>query len=139
MCASSSARTAPKLLSACSRRRTGSAADTDTRFFKWSGRRVAAAPRTSSEVELGHVRLVEGERRAEDHLRPPVRPLHDRVAAELAGLELLADLARDLLRGDRRHRVPGEVAEILRVPEGELRHGAVEHVLLHLARQPETR
>src|SRR4051812_18244127 len=94
-------------------------------------------PGGSLEVELRHVRLVEDERRPEDHLRPLVRPEDDLVGAELARLERLADLAGDLLVGDRRDGVAGQVPEVLRVPEGELLDRAVHDVLLHLARQAE--
>src|SRR6267378_5940025 len=89
------------------------------------------------ELELVDVRLVEDERRSEDHLGLPVRALDDLVAAELAGLERLADLARDVTGRDRRDRVAREVPEILRVPERELLDRAVMDVLLHLARQAE--
>src|SRR5262245_34551972 len=91
--------------------------------------------RSVLEVELRPVRLVDDVRRSEDHLRPLVRAEDHLVRPELAGLERLADLALDVARGDRGDRVAREVPEVLRVPQGERLEGAVEHVLLHLARQ----
>src|SRR3954453_10604842 len=97
-----------------------------------------AAPRGPwLELQIVDVLDFEGVRRAEDDLRLPVRALHDLVLAELAGGERLADLSGDLAFGERGDRVAAEVAEILRVPQGELLDGAVVDVLLHLARQAE--
>src|SRR5437763_4277526 len=138
MSPSSRACTAPKLFSACSRTSTGSGSVVVT--WSWYGDAAEAAPPSSRsllEVELVHVLDRERERRPEDHLRLPVRAIDDRVRAELAGLERLADLARDGALGKRGDRVAREVPEVIGVPEGERRHGAVVDVLLHLARQAE--
>src|SRR3954470_23017671 len=77
------------------------------------------------ELELVDVLEREGIRRAENHLRLLIRTVDDRVAAELAGLERLAGLARDRAVGERGDCVAREVPEILRVPERERLHRAV--------------
>src|SRR5437763_1464514 len=140
MSPSSSACAAPKLFWACSRKSTGSGCVVVIVVVQ-RGRRVARRPLVPLllEVELVDVLDREGERRPEDHLRPSVRALDDLVRAELAGLERLADLARDRPFGERGDRVAREVAEVLGVPERERRHRAVVDVLLHLARQAEAR
>src|SRR5690606_11335823 len=86
-----------------------------------------------SEVVVVDVLLVEDRRRAEDDL--PVGA--DGALAELAGLELLALLAGDLAGGQCAGRVPGEVAEVLRVPQRELLDRAVLDELAHLVRRAE--
>src|SRR5881397_1259465 len=147
---SSSACTAPKLFCACSTTSTGSgfAAELKVLLTVESARASETPPggreppgaaphHPGLELELVDVRDVEDEGRSEDHLRASVRALDDGVRPELARLELLADLAGDVARGDRGDRVAREVPEILRIPERELLHGAVVDVLLHLARQPE--
>src|SRR5207302_9749158 len=122
-----------------SRRARGRGLEPSSRSSRSWGRRGRGAPITALEVELVDVLDREGERRPENHLRPAVWALDDRVLAELAGGERLADLARDAAVGQRGDRVAREVPEILGVPEGERLHRAVVYVLLHLARQPEAR
>src|SRR5688572_27512661 len=73
------------------------------------------------EVELVDVVLVERRQRAEHDLA--VRA--DRVLAEAACLELLALGAGDPARGQRRGRLPGEVADVLGDPQLELLDRAV--------------
>src|SRR5262249_60005301 len=87
------------------------------------------------ELELVDVLDRERERRSEHDLRLAVRPPDDDVVPELAGLERLADLARDLPVRHRGNRVAREVSEVIGVPELELLHRAVMHIRLHLARQ----
>src|SRR5207248_2277216 len=136
MSPSTSARTAPKLFSACSRARIGFSLATFVEAERGAAKR---RPLFALEVELVDVLDREGERRPENHLRPAVRAIDDLVVAELAGRERLADLARDLALGQRDDRVAREVTEVLRVPQRERLHRAVVHVLLHLARQAEAR
>src|SRR5262245_33821787 len=130
--------TAPKLFCACSRARTGSGCVSVT-IVHMKGRRERGAPSTNLELELVDVLNGERVRRSQDHLRPLVRAVDDRVLAELAGLELLSHLARDRAVREGRDCVACQVPEVLGVPEGERRDRAVVHVLLHLARQPEPR
>src|SRR3954449_12144435 len=85
------------------------------------------------EVELVDVALVERRQRAEHNLAV----LADRVLAETPGLELLALLAADAARDERRRGLPGEVADVLGHPQLELVHGAVLDVLAHLVREAE--
>src|SRR6266508_3970671 len=142
MSPSSSACTAPKLFSACSRASTGSGCVVVKAIACSMGAPRDAAPPSSRwllEVELVDVLDVEDERRSEDHLRTLVRAVDDLVGAELAGLERLADLARDGAFGERRNRVAGEVPEVMGVQERELVNGAVVELFLHLARQAEAR
>src|SRR6185437_5165587 len=82
------------------------------------------------EVELGDVGGVEDEGRAEQDR--VVRA--DRVAAELAGGELVAGAALDLAGGQLDGGVGGQVAQVGRVPQLELLARAVGDVLLHLVR-----
>src|SRR5262245_28587463 len=130
MSPSSSARTAPKLFWACSRESTGSGCV----VVNCSHRGGAARRPLGSlvlELELVDVLDRERERRAENHLRPPVRSSDDLVLAELAGRVRLADLARDLAVRERRDRVAGEIPEVLGIPQLERGHGVVVDVLLH--------
>src|SRR4249919_34262 len=122
---SSSARTAPKLFWACSRESTGAGGVVGTSVANEGAPRSAAPPLPVLELELVDVLDVEDERRPEDRLGLPVRAFDDRVRAELAGFELLADLARDRALGERGDGVPRQVAEVLGVPERELLHRAV--------------
>src|SRR3954452_18008249 len=103
------------------------------------GRRAVRRPSEFLELELVDVLDRERVRRSKDDLRLPIRALDDHVVAELAGLERLTDLARDLAAGERGDSVAGEVPEVFRVPELERLHRAVVDVGLHLARQTETR
>src|SRR5580765_3576326 len=86
--------TAPKLLYACSRASTRSGCVSGT-IVHVKGRRERGAPSTDLELEPVDVLNGEGVRRSQDHLRPLVRAVDDRVLAELASLELLSHLARD--------------------------------------------
>src|SRR5436309_1225048 len=138
MSPSSSACTAPKLFFACSGVSSGSeGVVVKVVMLKGAPRDTALPSPTALEVELVDVLDVEDERRPEDDLRLPVRAVDDVVRAELAGFERLADLARNGAVGERGDRVAREVPEVLGIPEGERRHGAVVDVLLHLARQAE--
>src|SRR5687768_18600912 len=76
-----------------------------------------------SEVELVDVRRVERGRVAEEHLAVGA----DGELTELAGGELVALLAADRARRKRARRVPGQVAQFLRVPQRERLAGAVLH------------
>src|SRR4249919_3467708 len=143
MSPSSSAWTAPKLFWACSRASMGSGCEVVT-IVGWNIRKRSPAGaellfRWSLELELVDVLDRERVGRSEDHLRPLVGAEHDLVRPELAGLERLADLARDLAVREGGDRVAREVSQIFGIPERERRHGAVMDVLLHLARQPEAR
>src|SRR5438552_10574865 len=106
-----SAWTAPKLLSACSRASTRSGCVVVTVVGRGA---AGAAPLHWQflEVELVDVLDRERVRRSENDLRTAVGPLDDRVLAELARLELLADGAGDRALGERRDRVAREVPEI---------------------------
>src|SRR5262249_24532866 len=138
MSPSSSARTAPKLFWACSRARSG--AESVDVIVVSEGRRCRRPSRRGRlELELVDVRNRERVRRPEDYLRALVGAVDDRVLAELAGRERLADLPGDLALRERRNGVASEVPEILGVPERERLHGPVVDVLLHLAWQPEAR
>src|SRR5689334_8276272 len=96
-----------------------------------AGPRPCGPATPCSEVEVVDVVLVEDGRRAEDDLA--VRA--DGPLAEPAGLELLALGAGDLPGGEGGRGVRGEVAEVTRVPQFELAHGAVLDELTHLVRR----
>src|SRR5690349_15089830 len=83
------------------------------------------------EVEVVDVVGLEGRQRAEHDLAVGA----DRVLAETAGLELLALLAGDPARGERRSGLTGEVADVLRDPQLELVDGPVLDELAHLVRE----
>src|SRR5262245_44230323 len=95
MSPSSSACTAPKLFCACSSERIG--APPVRSAPSCAG--LTCASVNPLEVELVDVLDRERVRRPQDHLRPLVRSQRDLVRAELAGLERLADLARDRALG----------------------------------------
>src|SRR5215510_10880152 len=116
---SASAWTAPKLFSACSREMTGAGSVVVTIAGWRRGRRESRRPPVGLELELVDVLDGEHVRRTQDHLRPLVWAEDDLVRPELACLERLADLARDLAVRERRDRVSGEIAEVLGVPESE--------------------
>src|SRR5215469_17180558 len=97
-------------------------------------RRPAEPAAAVSEVEVVDVGGVEDERRAEqDGL---VRA--DRERAELARAECLALSAVDLLRRELDRGVPGQIAEVGRVPQLEGLDGAVGDVLLQRVRSAKT-
>src|SRR6187402_347289 len=86
-----------------------------------------------SEVEIADVVCVEPVRLAEQHRVVSV----DGELPEVAGGERVTLVALDVTRHER-VRGPGrEGAKIGRVPERELRHGAVLDVLAHLVRGAE--
>src|SRR5215213_8509102 len=85
------------------------------------------------EVVVVDVVGLEGRQRAEHDLAVGA----DRVLAETAGLELLALLAGDPARGERRGGLAGEVADVLGDPQLELVDRAVLDELAHLVREAE--
>src|SRR3954451_5484773 len=122
---SSSAWIAPNDFEACWSERSGGGRRPSGKAAGRAGSSSGTPRRSFLEVELVYVRLVENERRPEQHraLRAdPVRP-------EAAGLERLAPLAADRAGGMVHRRVGREVAEVGGVPELEAFDRAVLDVL----------
>src|SRR5215212_1533739 len=138
---SSSAWIAPNAFDACRRERIGEGSVIAVRE-EGVPKHSAGTPRAGSrspcsflEVELVDVRLVEHERRPEQHgaLRP------DLVLPELPGRKGLPDLPRDRAGGVVDRRVGREEAEVGRVPELEALDRAVLDVLAQRVGRSEAR
>src|SRR5438132_1677793 len=131
---SSRARIAPNAFDACSSERMG-CCSVISRERQGVPAMVSVrhAPYPFLEVELVDVRLVEDERRPEEH-----RALRaDLVLAESARGERLARLAGQRARRDVHSRVRGKVAEVGGIPELERYDRAVFDVLAQLVRRAE--
>src|SRR5438132_4153551 len=132
---SSSARIAPNAFDACSSERMG-CCSVISRERQGVPAMVSLrhAPSAFLEVELVDGRLIEDERRPEEH-----RALRaDLVLAESARGERLARLAGERARRDVHCRVRGEVAEVGGVPELEPDDRAVLDVLAQRVRRAES-
>ena len=99
------------------------------------GARSAHRRRTTREVEVVNIALVECRQRAEHDLAVG----GDLVVAEPPGLELLALRAGDAAGDERCGSLPREVADILGHPQLELLDRAVLDELAHLVREAQAR
>src|SRR4051812_46512625 len=89
---------------------------------------------TALEIEVVDIAGIECGRRSENDLALRA----DGALAEFARIERLALLAADRARRERRGRIAGEIAQLVRVPQLESLHGAVLHERAHLVRRAET-